>query len=539
MTVPGHGWSTLNRTERVAFLSQYVNTIQEGPYWPTTALTFSFPQALFSSPSYVPNGEAVGYAPFTEAEKSFVREMLSYLSSFTGLTFTETTGPASLEYGKHNMTAGGYASAPPEGDIYISSSAPTSSPGDYGLNTIVHETLHALGFKHPGNYSFDGFQETGPFLPFELDSGMTTNLTYQDYLYNDEYTQTVRPLDVFALQAAYGISADASSTNFRFLNDATLSFAREAGGWAIGTSSPFLVVDTGGYDRLDFSAWDASSVNCDFALSLDLTAGGGTIDSDNPRGFISDFFSSSYVDIDPATDRLFNVEIYDQSVIEEVVGTRFADRLVGDATLARFVGGDGNDVYIARLADAGVLTEFVGGAGFDRIEYDVVRSALAVDLRDDGSIAVSTAQGMIDRLVTIEKIAFSNGALIYELGAIAPAAYRLYGGAFDRTPDEGGLRFWANDWLGSGRSMHDAAAEFIRSAEFIQRYGSSVSDTAYVDQLYQNVLHRAGEADGVQFWNNFLAGQSGDRADALVNFTQLPEYVANSSANIDDGFWVV
>jgi hypothetical protein len=52
-----------------------------------------------------------------------------------------------------------------------------------------------------------------------------------------------------------------------------------------------------------------------------------------------------------------------------------------------------------------------------------------------------------------------------------------------------------------------------------------------------NVLGRPGEADGVAFWNDYLVG--GDRAVALVQFTQLADYVGLSQADIVNGYWVL
>jgi hypothetical protein len=69
-------------------------------------------------------------------------------------------------------------------------------------------------------------------------------------------------------------------------------------------------------------------------------------------------------------------------------------------------------------------------------------------------------------------------------------------------------------------------------------YGSGLSNAEFVDQLYMNVLGRMGEADGVNFWNDYL-NAGGDRAVALVDFTQLPEYVGLSQADIESGYWVV
>jgi serralysin len=122
--------------------------------------------------------------------------------------------------------------------------------------------------------------------------------------------------------------------------------------------------------------------------------------------------------------------------------------------------------------------------------------------------------------------------------ANAPAAYRLYGGAFARTPDEVGFRFWASK-LDEKASLRSVAAEFINSGEFIGRYGSSLSNAAFVDALYQNVLSRGADAGGVAYWNDVLNKQLTDRASVLVEFTQLPEFVGISAANISNGYWVV
>jgi hypothetical protein len=120
----------------------------------------------------------------------------------------------------------------------------------------------------------------------------------------------------------------------------------------------------------------------------------------------------------------------------------------------------------------------------------------------------------------------------------SPAAYRLYGGAFDRTPDEGGFRFWTQT-LDDGHSLHHVATSFIDSSEFVSRYGNGLSNAAFVDALYQNVLSRDGETGGLDHWNRMLDDRYQDRAEVLVEFTQLPEYVGISQVDIKDGYWVL
>lgn len=178
-----------------------------------------------------------------------------------------------------------------------------------------------------------------------------------------------------------------------------------------------------------------------------------------------------------------------------------------------------------------------GGGGYDTVRYSGGREDFTVRLASNGTVTV-TKQSGTDTLTGIERIEFNDGALVFDIGdASAPAAYRLYGGAFDRTPDEGGLVFWT-DYLDKGGTLFQAAAGFVASPEFTALYGANLSDADFVDQLYLNVLGREGEAAGVGFWNGYLA-DGGDRAAALVDFTQLPEYVGLSQANIVNGYWVM
>lgn len=101
------------------------------------------------------------------------------------------------------------------------------------------------------------------------------------------------------------------------------------------------------------------------------------------------------------------------------------------------------------------------------------------------------------------------------------AATRLYQAAFGRAPDTAGLAQQTRGLL-AGVSLATVANSFVNSAEFAQRYGANVSTGAFVDALYQNVLHRAGDAGGVQLWTNTLASGV-SRGDVLVGFSDSAE----------------
>lgn len=100
-------------------------------------------------------------------------------------------------------------------------------------------------------------------------------------------------------------------------------------------------------------------------------------------------------------------------------------------------------------------------------------------------------------------------------------ATRLYQAALGRAPDGPGL-LNATRVLLAGTSLSSVANGFVTSQEFANRFGTSLSNTAFVDALYKNVLNRSGEASGVQHWVNTL-GRGVSRADALIGFADSLE----------------
>ena len=65
------------------------------------------------------------------------------------------------------------------------------------------------------------------------------------------------------------------------------------------------------------------------------------------------------------------------------------------------------------------------------------------------------------------------------------------------------------------------AQDFINSTEFQADYGH-LSITDFVTTLYQNVLHRAPDAGGLQYWTTTLQ-QGTSQASALVGFSDSLE----------------
>ena len=138
-----------------------------------------------------------------------------------------------------------------------------------------------------------------------------------------------------------------------------------------------------------------------------------------------------------------------------------------------------------------------------------------------------------DSLTNIQRLKFSDINVAFDINGDAGEAYRLYQAAFDRTPDNGGLGYWIAQ-LDKGTTLKSAAEGFIASTEFQKLYGSAPSNAVFVDSLYHNVLHRAGEQGGVDYWNGVLnSGTS--RADVLAGFSESTENKAGVIGSIQSG----
>nr|WP_282098896.1 DUF4214 domain-containing protein [Thauera aromatica] len=110
-----------------------------------------------------------------------------------------------------------------------------------------------------------------------------------------------------------------------------------------------------------------------------------------------------------------------------------------------------------------------------------------------------------------------------ECDAYAGAIVRLYHAVLGRTPDYCGFNYWVGRSL-EGLTDEEMGTAFLQSAEFVGN-NPSLSDEAFVDLLYQNVLGRAADAPGKAYWVDRMA-QGESRGEVLYGFAQSGEYKA-------------
>jgi hypothetical protein len=202
--------------------------------------------------------------------------------------------------------------------------------------------------------------------------------------------------------------------------------------------------------------------------------------------------------------------------------------------------GDGND-QITVLGDAHHVE---GGTGMDtvilqsaRANYHVVHNDLPADprvLQPVDMFVVTDKAGAASNLTGVERIQFADATIALDINGNAGQAYRLYQAAFNRTPDKVGLGFWINA-MDSGSSLISVSQGFVVSNEFKDAYGVNRSNHDLVSQFYQNILHRAPEEGGLNFWVGVLDNKQVGVADVLAGISESAENKAGLIGVIGNG----
>ena len=248
-----------------------------------------------------------------------------------------------------------------------------------------------------------------------------------------------------------------------------------------------------------------------------------------PSGGIKDLAGYSYAGISS-----YNFSTVSNQLItpgQVINGTAGNDYLSGTANGDTISGGAGNDVIF-------------GGGG-----NDVINGGSGLDtLMLSGKIANYSSNGTLNNLVLkdntgkdgtlaisqVERLVFSDAALAFDTDGIAGQAYRIYQAAFGRKPDLAGLGYWIKD-MDNGSSLTTVAAGFFQSVEFQQLYGSNPSTNTLITNFYQNVLHRAPDQAGFDYWANQFSKGLITPAAALASFCESTENQAQVIGQIQNG----
>ncbi|CAA9260673.1 MAG: Alkaline phosphatase [uncultured Acetobacteraceae bacterium] len=213
------------------------------------------------------------------------------------------------------------------------------------------------------------------------------------------------------------------------------------------------------------------------------------------------------------------------------IGAATARGRIQNDDFATIAGTDADDVLVR--APGQHAYEGLGGRDTLDMSNHGFRAA-DVAAQPDGSVLVTHGGDTAD-LRGVEEVRFADGRLVFDAGDPAARVAHLYEAALDRLPDQGGLNFWI-DAVQDGRPLSELARGFLGSGEFRARFGDMADNGAFVDRLYQNVLGRAGEAEGRKFWIDSMNNGAG-RADVLVSFSESAENKAGTAALVQAGIW--
>lgn len=204
-----------------------------------------------------------GGTAFGVEAQAAARLAMQAASNVANLTFTELPGSsAKLAFAQASMSGGtlGLTYTAFSGTTTLSSEVQLSrtytsnfGPGGDAYLTLLHELGHALGLKHPGNYS--GVEDP-PFLPGSEDNNDATVMSYNSGTYATSSTPPSGFMiyDIAALQYLYGAntSYNAGDTLYRF----------------DGSTNVMTIWDGGGNDVLSAQGYGGSSTTLDLREAL-------------------------------------------------------------------------------------------------------------------------------------------------------------------------------------------------------------------------------------------------------------------------------
>ena len=213
----------------------YIDWLESGVKWASGDFTYSFPTSAsfyvgLNGSAYGSGEQNVGFKAFNAVQQAATTSILNMYSQVANVTFTQIT-----ESSTQSATLRYAGSKPAEHGLGLLSvdharrrrrlvqqhrAAGTTNPvvGNYGWLTIIHETGHLLGLKHPQDVS-------GSFgaAPVSADSLEYTVMSYRSYIGASttqgltnatwSFPQTLMMYDISALQYLYGANYNTNNTD--------------------------------------------------------------------------------------------------------------------------------------------------------------------------------------------------------------------------------------------------------------------------------------------------------------------------------------
>lgn len=448
-------------------------------YWGGTARSHST-----SGPD---NAITVDITGLTAADQQLARWAFETWEMVADIDFQEVSTGADITFDDND--SGAYASSSVSGgnitrsNVNISTNWLSSfgtSVDSYSFQTYVHEIGHALGLGHQGGYN--GSATYGRDEEFLNDSWQVSVMSYFSQSENTEVDAsrallaTAMMADVVAIQNLYGAADAGSATAGSTVWGANANMGgyledvlRELFG---GTPSGGTSYNGG---NMAFTIFDAGGEDViDFASQT--------------RAVALDLREESFSDVNGL---IGNLAIARGSVIENAITGSGHDTIMGNAVANTITSGAGHDT-VTGGASADMLD---GGAGDDVLYGDTFQVGLAA--------------------------------------GTAGQVWRLYQAALGRDPDDTGHLGWTMRLVEGTNSLIDVANSFVASTEFTTRYSAVSTSSDFVALLYDNVLDRAPDAQGLSGWVDRLDNQGWSEGRVVTAFSESLENQARTAGEVN------
>lgn len=381
--------------------------------------------------------DASGFQALGSSQRERVRDAFEYLSTIIDVQFTEVGSGGDLQFGSNTQaSSAGYARYPNEGSQVFMANNQAGfgsdwDEGSYVWQTLLHETAHALGLKHPGNYNAGGGGGTpGPYLPTASDHRNNTLMSYRNagnmtrVIYdNGSFSKTqvnagtFQRYDIQALQYLYGASSTLTARSYAW--DDGLAFSNTL--WNPNTGSEINLANQTGVNVVDLRAGKASSIGLrDAYADMPFTKAEYAALKSGGKSLVSLIGKPTYTGQG-------NLRIAEGSQFTHAVGGSGSDSLIGNTIGGHLDGGGGDD----RLYWTGGNLQAIGGSGSDTLMLKKVKGAVWTVAGDGSSATLTrTKDSQVTATVTlsgIETVRYWDGVALKGGAAVLYSAASLPG----------------------------------------------------------------------------------------------------------------